>query len=388
MTRVSASMLRANVKGHSVYPSDLQRFVSDLNEPVTYLVRKWRVRFYKIVDVDFSVMLYLSKKFTSICKKLNLYENKSTKGQVEISAPPHRTRGGSIMQISQTRVVVVVIMYRVVGSERQKERQKEESDKGSAEKEMERESGKRHRVQASGVSLAAVSTPHNANEPPHPAKRIKEQQQSLDPSLTFHVDASLDLCLTEIVRPEERSRLVSQPWISSAVPSSNRVTQTKRESSETSRHALEPQHEEISVEAVQSDSGGSLARITVEFYYNDIMKFLPRIQQIPAPGKSRRIDFELSLRLSAWLVEFPRITGVVSRSGEISQKEGRLSPAIAKLARLGIVPLGEQIVVVNAYSTLTRTSDSRPEWPSARASTRQRTPRGEPGAEEAPSPRQ
>lgn len=49
------------------------------------------------------------------------------------------------MQISQTRVVVVVIMYRVVGSERQKERQKEESDKGSVEKEMERESGKQHR---------------------------------------------------------------------------------------------------------------------------------------------------------------------------------------------------------------------------------------------------
>lgn len=83
----------------------------------------------------------------------------------------------------------------------------------------------------------------------------------IDPSLTFHVDASLDLCLTKIVRPEERSRLVSQPWISSVVPSSNRVTQTKRESSETSRHALEPQHEEISVEAVQSDSGGSLARM-------------------------------------------------------------------------------------------------------------------------------
>lgn len=36
------------------------------------------------------------------------------------------------------------------------------------------------------------------------------------------------------------------------VPSSNRVAQTKRESSETSRHALEPQHEEISVEAVGS----------------------------------------------------------------------------------------------------------------------------------------
>jgi len=30
-----------------------------------------------------------------------------------------------------------------------------------------------------GVSLAAVSTPRDANEPPHPAKRIKEQQQSL-----------------------------------------------------------------------------------------------------------------------------------------------------------------------------------------------------------------
>lgn len=36
------------------------------------------------------------------------------------------------------------------------------------------------------------------------------------------------------------------------VPSSNRVAQTKRESSETSRHALELQHEEISVEAVGS----------------------------------------------------------------------------------------------------------------------------------------
>lgn len=41
----------------------------------------------------------------------------------------------------------MVIMYRAVGSERQKEGQKEESDKGSAEceKEIERESGKQHR---------------------------------------------------------------------------------------------------------------------------------------------------------------------------------------------------------------------------------------------------
>lgn len=53
----------------------------------------------------------------------------------------------------------------VWGCWRQKERQKEESDKGSVEKEMERESEKQHRVQASGVSLAAVSTPRNANEP-------------------------------------------------------------------------------------------------------------------------------------------------------------------------------------------------------------------------------
>lgn len=86
------------------------------------------------------------------------------------------------MQISQTQVVVVVIMYRVVGSERQKERQKEESDKGAArERDRERKwkATPRHGVQAPGVSLAAVSTPRNANEPPHPAKRIKEQQQSL-----------------------------------------------------------------------------------------------------------------------------------------------------------------------------------------------------------------
>jgi len=90
------------------------------------------------------------------------------------------------MQISQTRVVDPVIMYRAVGSEIQKERQRE-NDKGSdgavrrKDKERKGRGGKQHRDTEYniGVSLAAVSTPRNANESPHPAKRIKEQQQSL-----------------------------------------------------------------------------------------------------------------------------------------------------------------------------------------------------------------
>lgn len=50
------------------------------------------------------------------------------------------------------------------------------------EKERKRRGGKQHRdtgYKHTGVSLAAVSTPRNANESPHPAKRINEQQQSL-----------------------------------------------------------------------------------------------------------------------------------------------------------------------------------------------------------------
>jgi hypothetical protein len=72
-------------------------------------------------------------------------------------------------------------MYGAVDDVREKERRRKESDKGSTgcetEKQRESESGKQHRdtgYKRTGVSLAAVSTPRNANEPPHPAKRIKE----------------------------------------------------------------------------------------------------------------------------------------------------------------------------------------------------------------------
>lgn len=95
--------------------------------------------------------------------------------------PARYTRGGSIMQISQTRVVHPVIMYGAVEGEIQKEWQRQESDKDSIcrEKEREREKEKRweatpwHRVQAHrGVTRSCfnptqrewIATPRETNQ--------------------------------------------------------------------------------------------------------------------------------------------------------------------------------------------------------------------------------
>lgn len=68
--------------------------------------------------------------------------------------PARHTRGGSIMQISQTRVVDPVIMYRAVGGETRKERQREASDKDSTGP----REGKRKRKRARGEVGSNIET--------------------------------------------------------------------------------------------------------------------------------------------------------------------------------------------------------------------------------------